>query len=253
LSKLPIGDLATQYFADRDVFCAGRVPAMDMERMIMATGAICQSTVNGLTSNVLGTCGEFEEVQIGAERFNFFKNCPSTKTTTIILRGGAEQFIQEAERSLNDAIMIVRRALKAEFIVPGGGAIEIEISKLLRDYSKTIGGKMQVIINAFAKALEVIPRTLADNAGLDSNEVLNKLRKKHAVDEDGKHFGVDVDSVSGIQNTYEGFVWEPLNIKKNILTSATEAACSVLGIDETVRNPSNEEQKKMKKRRPNMR
>lgn len=252
LSKLPIGDLATQYFADRNIFCAGRVPQPDMDRLVRATGGVIQSTVNGLTPNVLGDCGEFEEVQIGAERFNLFKECPETKTTTIILRGGAEQFIQEAERSLNDAIMIVRRALKAEYIVPGGGAIEIEISKLLRDYSKTIGGKLQVVINAFAKALEIIPRTLADNAGLDSNDVLNKLRKKHAIDEDGKHYGVDVDSTTGIQNTYEGFVWEPLNIKKNILTSATEAACSVLSIDETIKNPSNEEQKKMKKRRPPM-
>lgn len=252
LSKLPIGDLATQYFADRNVFCAGRVQKDDMDRMIMATGGVLQSTVNGLTTNVLGSCGEFEEVQIGAERFNLFKDCTATRTTTIVLRGGAEQFIQEAERSLNDAIMIVRRALKAEYIVPGGGAIEIEISKLLRDYSKTIGGKLQVVINSFAKALEVIPKTLADNAGLDSNEVLNKLRKKHAVDEDGKHYGVDVDAVSGIQNSYEGFVWEPLNIKRNVLTSATEAACSVLSIDETIKNPSNEEQKKMKKRRPPM-
>jgi len=253
LSKLPIGDLATQYFADRGIFCAGRVPREDMDRLIMATGGVVQSTVNGLTSNVLGQCGEFEEVQIGAERFNLFKECPQTKTTTIILRGGAEQFIQEAERSLNDAIMIVRRALKAEYIVPGGGAIEIEISKLLRDYSKTIGGKLQVVINAFAKALEIIPRTLADNAGLDSNDILNKLRKKHAVDDDGKHFGVDVDSNIGIQNTYKGFVWEPLNIKKNVLTSATEAACSILSIDETIKNPSNEEQKKMKKQRPQYR
>jgi len=253
LSKLPIGDLATQYFADKGLFCAGRVPRDDMDRLVMATGGVVQSTVNGLTSNVLGECGEFEEVQIGAERFNLFKECPETKTTTIILRGGADQFIQEAERSLNDAIMIVRRALKAEYIVPGGGAIEIEVSKLLRDYSKTIGGKLQVVINAFAKALEIIPRTLADNAGLDSNDVLNKLRKKHAMDKDGRHFGVDVDSATGIQNTYLNFVWEPLNIKKNILTSATEAVCSVLSIDETVKNPSNEEQKKMKKRRPQYR
>jgi len=247
LSKLPIGDLATQYFADKGIFTAGRVPKDDMDRLVVATGGVVQTTVNGLTPNVLGDCGDFEEIQIGAERFNMFKGCPKTRTTTIILRGGADQFIQEAERSLNDAIMIVRRALKAEFIVPGGGAIEIEVSKLLRDYSKTIGGKLQVVINAYAKALEVIPRTLADNAGLDSNDVLNKLRKKHAVDEDGKFYGVDVDSTSGIQNTYEGFVWEPLNIKKNILTSATEAACNLLSIDETIKNPTNEESKKMKR------
>jgi len=252
LSKLPIGDLATQYFADRNIFCAGRVPQADMDRLIMATGGVLQSTVNGLTPNVLGNCGEFEEVQIGAERFNLFKECPQTKTTTIILRGGAEQFIQEAERSLNDAIMIIRRALKAEYIVPGGGAIEIQVSKLLKEYSKTIGGKLQVVINAFARALEVIPKTLADNAGLDSNDVVNKLRKKHTTDADGRYFGVDVDSTVGIQNTYEGFVWEPLNIKRNILTSATEAACNVLSIDETIKNPSQEEQKKMKKRRQQM-
>merc|ERR1712072_242260 len=252
LSKLPIGDLATQYFADRNIFCAGRVPQPDMDRLIMATGGVLQSTVNGLTPNVLGQCGEFEEVQIGAERFNLFKECPQTKTTTIILRGGAEQFIQEAERSLNDAIMIIRRAPKAEYIVPGGGAIEIQVSKLLKEYSKTIGGKLQVVINAFARALEIIPKTLADNAGLDSNDVVNRLRKKHTVDSDGKHYGVDVDGTTGIQNTYEGFVWEPLNIEKNILTSATEAACNVLSIDETIKDPSQEEQKKMKKRRQQM-
>lgn len=252
LSKLPIGDLATQYFADRNIFCAGRVPKEDMDRVVMATGGVVQSTVNGLTANVLGECGEFEEIQIGAERFNVFKQCPQTRTTTIILRGGADQFIQEAERSLNDAIMVVRRSLKAEYIVSGGGAIELEVSKLLRDYSKTIGGKIQVVINAYAKAMEIIPRVLADNAGLNSNDVLNKLRKKHTVDEDGKYFGVDVESNEGIQNTYQNYVWEPLNIKKNIFTSATEAVCSILSIDETITNPSREEEKKMKQRRPPM-
>jgi len=101
----------------------------DIERVAKATGAILQSTTNGLTKHVMGTCGEFEEVQIGAERFNILKKCPQTKTTTIVLRGGAEQFIQEAKRSLNDAIMIVRRATKTNEIVPGGGAIELEVSK----------------------------------------------------------------------------------------------------------------------------
>lgn len=119
LSKLPIGDLATQYFADRGKFCAGRVPQEDILRVQKATGAIIQTTVNGLLPNVLGTCGEFEEVQIGAERYNLFKDCKESKTATIILRGGAEQFIQEAERSLNDAIMIVRRAMKTTQVVAG--------------------------------------------------------------------------------------------------------------------------------------
>jgi T-complex protein 1 subunit eta len=125
--------LATQYFADNGIFCAGRVPQEDMQRLYRATGGIVQTTVNGLTEDVLGTCGAFEEKQIGAERFNMFIDCPKSKTATIVLRGGAEQFIQEAERSLNDAIMIVRRCMKASRIVPGGGAIEMEISKYLRE------------------------------------------------------------------------------------------------------------------------
>lgn len=222
LSKLPIGDLATQYFADRHIFCAGRVPEEDLDRVARVTGGRVQTTLSGLTTNVLGHCGLFEEVQIGAERFNFFTNCPFNKASTIILRGGADQFIKEAERSLNDAIMIVRRAVKAEFIVPGGGAIELEISKLLKDWASKIEGKELAVITRYAKALEVIPRCLAENAGLDPNEVINKLRKIHATEANGKYFGVDVNDLGGIQNTYENFVWEPLQVKKNIIISATE-------------------------------
>jgi T-complex protein 1 subunit eta len=222
LSKLPIGDLATQYFADRNIFCAGRVAEDDLDKVARCSGGKIQSTLNGLTPNVLGTCGNFQEVQLGSERFNFFTKCPTTQASTIILRGGADQFIQEAERSLNDAIMIVRRAVKAEFIVPGGGAIEFEISKSLKEFASKIEGKELAVIMGFAKALEIIPKTLAENAGLDPNEIINKLRKAHYTSEEGKYWGVDVNSAIGIQNTYENFIWEPLQVKKNIINSATE-------------------------------
>lgn len=134
LSRLPIGDLATQYFADKGLFCAGRVPNDDLLRLAKATGGVVQTTVNGITEDVLGTCGKFEEVQLGSERFNLFTGCPGTKSCTIVLRGGADQYIDEAERSLNDAIMIVRRAIKANSVVAGGGAIEMELSRHLREY-----------------------------------------------------------------------------------------------------------------------
>jgi len=245
LSKLPIGDLATQYFADRDIFCAGRVPSEDLNRLVKATGGQMQTTVQGLTPDVLGYAGEFEEIQIGAERYNMFKHCKNTKTATIILRGGAEQFIAEAERSLNDSIMIVRRALKAQKIVVGAGAIELEISKYLRYHSRSISGKMQIIVNSFAKSLETIPRTIADNAGLDSIQVLNKLRQKHAHDE--KYYGVGINSVDGICDAYAEFIWEPLIVKLNAFSSATEAACTILSIDETVTNPKSEEAQRLKK------
>lgn len=246
LSKLPIGDLATQYFADRNVFCAGRVEKQDMNRVAKATGARVLSTCSDIAPAVLGTCGEFEEVQVGAERFNFFRDCPSAKTATILLRGGSEQFVKEADRSLNDAIMIVRRVIKTRKIVPGGGAIEMELSKHLRNYSREIKGKEQVILNAFAKSLEIIPRCLSENAGMDSNEIISKLRKHHAAGD--KYFGVDVwNDEAGVCDTYLSFVWEPLLVKKNYIASSSEAACLILSIDETIKAPQNEEERKMRK------
>lgn len=125
LSKLPIGDLATQYFADRDIFCAGRVATDDLQRTVKAVGGAVQTTVNDIKAEHLGSCESFEERQIGSERFNILKGCPQAKTCTLILRGGAEQFIAEVERSLHDAIMIVRRAIKNKSIVAGGGAAEV--------------------------------------------------------------------------------------------------------------------------------
>lgn len=119
LSKLPIGDVATQYFADRDMFCAGRVPDEDLKRTMKACGGSILTTVADLSDSVLGTCQHFEERQIGGDRFNLFTGCPQAKTCTIIIRGGAEQFMEETERSLHDAIMIVRRAMKNDAVVAG--------------------------------------------------------------------------------------------------------------------------------------
>jgi len=105
-----------------------------------------------------------------------FTECQKTKSSTLVLRGGAAQYLEETERSLNDAIMIVRRAYKSHAVVAGGGAIEMELSRFLREYLKNIEGKTQLVIANFAKALETIPRTLAENSGMDSTDILNKLR-----------------------------------------------------------------------------
>lgn len=244
LSRLPIGDLATQYFADRGLFCAGRVPRDDLERVAKATGARVQTTVNGLLpgSDVLGKCGLFEEKQVGAERFNFFMGCPAATTATLVLRGGAEQFIDETERSVHDALMIVKSSIKSTRIVAGGGAIEMEVSRALKEYSRSIQGKQQLIIAAFARALELIPRQLADNAGFDSTDILNRLRQKHATagEGEGKWYGVDIDR-EGICDTLERGVWEPASSKINSIGSAAEAACLILSVDETVRNPKSQQ------------
>lgn len=185
----------------------------------------------------------FEEVQLGSERYNLFKNCVETKSCTIVLRGGADQYIEEAERSLNDSIMVVRRAIKAYSVVAGGGAIEMELSRHLREYLRNISGKQQLVINGFAKALEVIPKQLADNSGMDSTDVLNRLRQKHSGEEhqEGLWYGVDVINQQ-VSNMYDLFVWEPEAIRRNILVAATEAACTILSIDQTIRNPKSEQQ-----------
>ncbi|XP_059612883.1 T-complex protein 1 subunit eta [Phlebotomus argentipes] len=237
LSKLPIGDVATQYFADRDMFCAGRVPDEDLRRTMKACGGAVLSTVQDLTGANLGTCDHFEERQIGGERFNLFQGCPNARTCTLILRGGAEQFLEETERSLHDAIMIVRRTIKNDAVVAGGGAIEMELSKMLRDYSRTIAGKEQLLIGAIAKALEVIPRQLCDNAGFDATNILNKLRQKHA--QGHCWYGVDIMK-EHIADNFEACVWEPSIVKVNALTAACEAATMILSVDETIKSPKSQ-------------
>merc|ERR1711868_229569 len=234
LSKLPIGDVATQYFADREMFCAGRVPEEDLNRTMKACGGSIQTTVNDLNDENLGNCELFEEKQVGGERFNFFTGVPKSKTCTIILRGGAEQFMEETERSLHDAIMIVRRAIKNDAVVAGGGAIEMELSRYLRDFSRSIAGKEQLLIGAMAKSLEIIPRQLCDNARFDATNILNKLRQKHA--QDGTWYGVDIVN-EDITDNFNACVWEPAIVKINALTAASEAACLILSVDETIKNP----------------
>lgn len=235
LSKLPIGDVATQYFADRDMFCAGRVVEDDMKRTMKACGGAILTTVADLNENVMGRCDYFDERQIGGERFNIFQGCAiAQRSVTLVLRGGAEQFLEETERSLHDAIMIVRRTIKNDAVVAGGGAIEMELSKILRDYSRTIAGKEQLLIGALAKALEIIPRQLCDNAGFDATNILNKLRQKHA--QGNVWYGVDINK-EHIADNFEACVWEPSVIKINALTAACEATCLILSVDETIKSP----------------
>jgi len=255
LSKLPIGDLATQYFADKGLFCAGRVEDADLKRVAKATGGTVQTTTNGLFDGILGTCGKFEERQVGDERFNVFEECPQNLTSTMVLRGGSEQFIAESERSIHDALMVVKRCLKSNSVVAGGGAVEMEISKYLKEYALTIEGKGQLIISAFAKSLEVVPQQLCDNAGFDATDILSALRRKHAMDEDGTWYGVDIEAGS-ICDTFESGVWEPSDNKRNSLGAAAEAACVILSIDETVVNPRSQDpggaaaQQQMQQQRP---
>jgi T-complex protein 1 subunit eta len=237
------------------MFCAGRVQEDDLKRTQKACGGAIITTVENLndqSQQIFGTCEVLEEIQMGSERYNLFTGCPKAKTATMILRGGAEQFIDEVERSLHDAIMIVRRAVKNDSIVAGGGAIEMALSRTLRDYSRTIPGKEQLIIAAYAKAFEIIPRQLCENAGFDATNILNKLRQKHAESKkrrkkyflgyliylliDNIWYGVDIMH-EDVSDNFTAAVWEPAVVKINAITAASEAACLILSVDETIKVP----------------
>lgn len=144
--------------------------------------------------------------------------------------------------------MIVRRCFKTNKVVAGGGATEMELSRHLKEKAAEIPGKEQLVINMFSKSLEAIPKIIADNAGLDSLDIINKLRHKHAKGgPENMYLGVDINN--GIGNSYETFVWEPVMVKVNALKAATEAACTILSIDETVRNPKSEQEEQQRRDR----
>jgi T-complex protein 1 subunit eta len=237
LSRLPIGDLGTQYFADRGIFCAGRMVGNQLERIAVATGCVMQTSLNDLNEDILGTCGRFEEKGVGSERYNFFYDCPHSKAVSIILRGGSEQFIAESERSLHDAMMVVKRTVVHSQVVGGAGAIEMELAQRLKAYSQTIGSKLQGVVLSVAKSLEVIPRQLAENAGFDPTTTVNEIKAQHV--RGVTWAGVDIEN-EGVFDALENFVWEPLLVKKNAISAAAEAACMILSIDETVKNPKAE-------------
>jgi len=237
LSKKPIGDIATQFFADSGIFCAGRVPEDDLKRTAKATGGVVLSTTSGIAPASLGTCAAFDERQVGSKRFNLFTGCTG-KAATIVLRGGAKQFLEEAERSIHDAIMVVRRAKRAGRVLGGAGAVEMTLSRVLNEKAMRMDGKSQLIVQAYAGALECIPRALASNAGFDTFEVLNRMRSAHARP-GGEWIGVDIET-GGVVDAMEAFIWEPLVVKLNAMKAATEAACTILAVDETVAIPGHE-------------
>jgi len=246
LSRLAIGDLATQRFADHGVFCAGRVPEEDLRRVALATGAKLQTSTRAVPADAVGRCGLFEERQIGGERFNLLTECPKTRTATIVLRGGSEQFVEEAHRSLHDAIMVVKRTMQSTKVVAGGGAVEMALSADLHFAAREVEGKQQLVMEAFSRALEVVPRALCENSGFDTSDVLNQLRQKHyakhfAGEPGAERFGVNVEA-GGIHDTFAAKIWEPASNKRNAIAAAVEAACVVLSVDETVRNPQSEQQ-----------
>ncbi len=226
-----IDDLAQHYLAKAGIYTVRRVKKSDMEKLAKATGGEVVTDLSDLNKSMLGSAGEVELRQIGDDKMTFVTGCKKAEAVSILLRGGTEHIVDEMERSLHDALSVVGVALEDGRISAGGGASAIEIALRLRDYAATVGGREQMAIDAFANAIEIIPKTLAENAGLDSINAILDLRQAHKKGQ--KHAGLNVHS-GKVVNMMDAEVIEPLRVGTQAIQSATEAAVMVLRIDDVI-------------------
>ncbi|MFB6213602.1 MAG: thermosome subunit alpha [Candidatus Nanohaloarchaea archaeon] len=224
-------DIAQHYLAKEGIFAARRVSSSDIEKLAKATGANIVTSIDDISSSNLGSAGSVEQRHVGGDAMTFVQDCPEAKSVSILIRGGTEHVVDEIERAMEDALGSVSSALRSGRVVGGGGATEVELAQNLRDYADSVGGREQLAINSFADALEVIPRTLAENAGFDPIDTLVGLRNRH--EEGDKWAGIDVTSGKS-ETLYEQGVVEPKQTKTQAVQSASEAAEMILRIDDVI-------------------
>ncbi len=227
-----IDDMAQHFLAKKNIYAARRVKKSDMEALARATGARIVTSLRDLSSKDLGSAGMVEEKKIGSDEMTFITGCKNPKAVTILVRGGTEHVVDEAKRAMTDAIGDVAAALKNGKVVAGAGAPEIEVSKGLRKYADGLSGREQLAVLAFADALEIIPRTLAENAGIDPINILVELKAAHDK-KNQKWYGVDVFKGKVVDSWAAGVI-EPLKIKTQALSSASEVAQMILRIDDVI-------------------
>nr|WP_321496485.1 thermosome subunit alpha [uncultured Methanolobus sp.] len=226
-----IDDMAQHYLAKAGVFAIRRVKKSDMQKLARATGAKLITNVDEITDADMGKADLVEEKKIGGDPMTFVTGCDNPKAVSILLRGGTEHVIDNIERALNDSLRVVGVAIEDEKLVAGGGSPEVEVALRLQEYAATLSGREQLAVKAFAEALEVIPRTLAENAGLDPIDMLMELRAHH---EKGiKTAGLNVYEGKVI-DMWEAGVVEPLRVKTQAINAAAESAVMILRIDDII-------------------
>ena len=227
-----IDDMAQHFLAKEGILAVGRAKESDMDKLSRATGGKVLTNLNDLKPEDLGYAELVEERKIGNDKMTFMEKCKNPMSVSILIRAGLKKMIDEAERSIHDALYVVRDVIQEPKIVAGGGAIEAEIAKELHKYALKAGGREQLAIEAFAGAMESIPKILSENAGLDSIDILVNLRAAHEKAE-GLCAGVDVFS-GKIVDMYENGVIEPVSVKKQAIKSAAEVATMILRIDDVI-------------------
>ena len=227
-----IDDMALHFLAKAGVFTVKSVSSSDMEKLARATGGEILASVKDLTASALGKAKKVEEVKIGDDKLIYVRECKNPKAVTVVIRGASPHVIDEAERSLHDGLCVVRNVVEDGKIVAGGGAPEAEVAKNLRNYAVKVGGREQLAVEAFAEAVEAVPLTLAENAGLDPIDIMVALRAQHEK-ADSQYFGIEV-TTGKIKNMLDLLVLEPLRVKMQVMKSATEAANMILKIDDLI-------------------
>ena len=231
LCQKGIDDVAQHFLAKAGILAVRRVKKSDMEKLAKATGGKIVTSIDDLTPEHLGEAEVVEERKVADDKMVFVEGCRNPKAVSILIRGGTEHIVDEAERALHDALCVVRNIIHEPKVVPGGGAPEIEIARKLREYAETLSGREQLAVKAFAEAIEVVPRTLAENAGLDPIDMLVELRARHEKGE----WWTGINLVSGkIDDMRKLDVWEPASVKKQAIKSASEAAQMILRIDDVI-------------------
>ena len=236
-----IDDLAQHFMAKEGILAVRRAKESDMEKLARATGGRIVNKIDDISSADLGEAGLAEERKIGDDKMVVVEKCKDPRSVTVLIRAGLERMVDEAERAIHDALSVVADVTEHNVVVAGGGAVEAEIAKELRGYATKVGGREQLAIEAFANSMEIVPKALAENAGLESIDILVALRSAHDKPK-GHLMGVDVFS-GKIVDMYERGVIEPVKVKMQAIKSATEVASMILRIDDVIAATKPKEEK----------
>jgi thermosome len=230
-----IDDIAQHFLAKEGIYAVRRAKKSDMDKLAKATGAKIVANLDDLTVKDLGMAGAVEEQKIGDDRMTFIIECKNPKAVSILIRGSTEHVVDELDRGMHDALFVVKVALEDGKMTSGGGSAATEVSMQLREYATSVGGREQMAIEAFANAMEVVPKTLAENAGLDPIDMMINIRRAHK--KGSKYAGIDVFN-GKITDMVDNNVIEPLRVSIQEITASTEAANMILRIDDIIASKS---------------
>ncbi len=227
-----IDDMAQHFLAKESILAVRRAKESDMEKLSRATAGKITSNLDDLKPEDLGYAELVEERKIGDDKMVFVEGCKNPKAVSILIRAGLERMVDEAERAMHDALSVVADVFEKNKVVVGGGAVETEVARKLREYAAQIGGREQLAVEAFAESLETIPKTLAENAGLEKIDIMVELRSTHEKPK-GHSMGIDVFT-GKVVNMYKKGIIEPLSVKEQAIKSASEASSMILRIDDVI-------------------